>query len=155
VILDRDIYKLIDRYFEETILSLQDQNLSELSRQMAAFFLIEKAYKYLTTEEELNELFEINGNHASSLHYFSDVIDDFYGLYQQHTKVEKIFHPMPRPNDSWKSDLKTSLDELENKGYLKIIKSYDWSDYDLELQPKLTIYQKVPYSVISKNLLRY
>lgn len=155
MILERDLYKLIDLYFEETIFSLQDRDLSELSRQMAAFFLIEKAYKYLATQEEINELFEINGNYASSLHYFFDVIDDFYGLYQRNAKVEKIFHPMPSLTNSWKSDLKTSLDELENKGYLKIIKSYDWSDYDLELQSKLTIYQKVPYSVISKNLLRY
>jgi hypothetical protein len=50
VILEGDIDELIDQYFEETVLSLQDQDLSELSRQMAAFFLIEKAYKYLATE---------------------------------------------------------------------------------------------------------
>jgi hypothetical protein len=147
--------ELMDHYFEEMVLSLQDQDLSELSRQMAAFFLIEKAYKYLATEEEMNEMFEIKGNHASSIHYFFDVLDGFYSVYERFTKVQKIFNPLPRHTDSWKSDLKTSLDELENKGYLKIIKSYDWSDYDLELQPKLSIYQKVPYSAISKNLLRY
>lgn len=155
MILQRDLYELIDQYFEETVLSLQDQDLSELSRQMAAFFLIEEAYKYLATQEEINELFEIKGNHASSIHYFFDVIDDFYSVYQRYTKVEKIFHPMPRRTHSWKRNLKTSLDELENKGYLKITKSYGWSDYDLELKPKLTAHQKIPFSIISKNLLRY
>lgn len=152
MILERDLYELMERYFEKTVISLQNQDLSELSRQMGAFFLIEKAYNNLATEEELKELYELNGNNASSIHYFSDVIDDFFYLYEQHTKVETIFHPLPRINialpDSWESDLKTSLDELQKKEYLKVVKSYNWSDYDLELQPKLTIHQKVPYSVI-------
>jgi hypothetical protein len=88
--LERDFFKLIDFYFEETVIALQKEDLSELTRYMGAFFLIEEAYKYLATEEEMNELFEINGNHASSIHYFFDVITEVYPSFQPETRFERF-----------------------------------------------------------------
>lgn len=149
-VLSTDFYELFYKYFEKTVLAISDKSISPLTRQMAAYFLIEDAFFKLANEEQLAEWFQFDPNKASSIHYFVDLLDEFYVYYENEVEDLKISDPGIRRMDDWESEIKASLYQLQSEKYLKIVKSYNWSDYDIELTRKLKQYQKVPYSVVIK-----
>lgn len=146
--LEQDFYDLFYRYFETTVLSIEDAQLSGIARQMAAFFLIEKAFKNIADLETIQNTYLSKDRFSSSIHWFRDVVDDFYSFYERKAEIEKIFNPFKFTSESWENDLIDSLKELADLGYLSIQKKYNWHEYDLELAQKLTTHQKIPYSVV-------
>ena len=147
-----DIYDLYFQNCEQIALSIEDDKLSDLSKLMAAFFLIEKVYLKTGNREEIEELYSYFPNRASCIHWFSDMLDEFFRIRERENADTKITDPFLnlRNQKEWKLKLRKALRELQKNNYLKITKSYNWHEHELKLQPKLLIYQ-IPYSVLSTN----
>lgn len=147
-----DEFDLMECCFRSITLSLYKyDDLNPLACQIGACILIEQASFKSCSKEELDFYFLDKG---VSLHFYSDLIYQFFNGDFDEEAFEGLVFIDVFPYQKYKSRLIDSLLELANGGFIKILGKTTKEDFEIEITEKLNRYS-IPYAVLNNKLFKW